>query len=210
MVILIADETSPLPGFVSTHKVHVESSTTKGDREDYTPNVPGQLEDGDRSEQIFQQAKALKGKLDFVTFTSGGNDLCLAGIFKDCIMVPYFKNSACETVIAKAQENVKSIITANIKQILGALNDKVNKDGLVVVNGYAQFFDTSSNNCEKQSCDFLWLLPLGASYQALTISRRKTFNQLVLEINKAIRDAVDEAAKDDDIKYMVGYSEWDH
>jgi lysophospholipase L1-like esterase len=112
---------------------------------------------GDRSEQIYQQAKALKGNLDFVTFTSGGNDLCLAGIIKDCIMVPYFKNSACETVIAKAQENVKSIITDNVKQILGALNDKVNKDGIVVVNGYAQFFDTSSSNCEKQSWDFLWL-----------------------------------------------------
>jgi hypothetical protein len=164
---------------------------------------------GDRSEQIYQQAKALKGELDFVTFTSGGNDLCLAGIIKDCIMLPYFKSSACETVIAKAQENVKNIIKPNIKQILEALNDKMTKDGIVVVNSYAQFFDSTKDNCDKQSWDAGWFLPLGASYQALTISRRNTFNQLVIDINSAIRDAVNDIAKDDKIKYKVGYADWD-
>lgn len=34
---------------------------------------------GDRSTQIYDQAKALEGKLDFVTMTAGGNDLCLVG-----------------------------------------------------------------------------------------------------------------------------------
>jgi lysophospholipase L1-like esterase len=164
---------------------------------------------GDRSEQIYQQAKALKGDLDFVTFTAGGNDLCLANIIKDCIMLPYFKTSACETVIAKAQENAKSIIKDNVKQILEALNEKMNKDGIVVVNSYAQFFDATSDNCDKQSWDVFWYLPLGSSYQALTISRRETFNQLVLDINTAIRDAVDEVAEDENIKYKVGYADWD-
>ena len=165
---------------------------------------------GDRSEQIYQQAKALNGSLDFVTFTAGGNDLCLAQIISNCIMLPYFKNSACEAVISKAQDNVKSIIKDNIKQILSALDEKINKDGIVVVNGYAQFFDTTSNNCENQSWDVFWYLPLGASYNPLSIDRRKTFNQLVLDINSAIRDAVNDAADDDNIKYTVGYAEWDH
>ncbi|KAF2007439.1 SGNH hydrolase [Amniculicola lignicola CBS 123094] len=165
---------------------------------------------GDRSEQIYQQATNLKGDLDFVTFTAGGNDLCLAGIIKDCIMVPYFKTSACNTVIAKAQENAKNMIKDNVKQILTALNDKMkSKDSIVVVNGYAQFFDATLDNCDHQSWDVFWYLPLGASYQALTISRRNTFNQLVLDINKAIREAVNDAAADSNIKYRVGYSEWD-
>ncbi|EMD58611.1 hypothetical protein COCSADRAFT_103181 [Bipolaris sorokiniana ND90Pr] len=164
---------------------------------------------GDRSEGIYLQAKALKGDLDFVTFTAGGNDLCLAGMIKDCIMLPYFKNSACETIIAKAQENVKTIIKDNVKQILEALNEKMSKDGIVVVNSYAQFFDTSTNNCEKQSWDFAWFLPLGASYQALTVARRQTFNKLVLDINSAIRAAVNAASEDSRIKYLVGYSDWD-
>lgn len=92
--------------------------------------------------------------------------------------------SACNTVIANAQENVKSIIKDNFKQILEALNEKLNEDGIVVVNGYAQFFDTSSDNCDQQSWDIFWYLPLGASYQALTISRRETFNQLVINITR--------------------------
>jgi lysophospholipase L1-like esterase len=164
---------------------------------------------GDRSEQIYQQAKALKGELDFVTFTSGGNDLCLAQMIKDCIMLPYGKTSACETVIAKAQSNAKSIIKNNIIQILEALDEKMNKDGVVVVNGYAQFFDSTTDNCDHQSWDVLWFLPLGATYRALTIARRNIFNQLVLDINQSIRDAVDEASKSDKIKYKVGYADWD-
>lgn len=123
-------------------------------------------------------------------------------------MFPYFKSSACDTVIAKAQQNVKSIIKNNVKQMLDALNEKMNKDGIVVVNSYTQFFDTTSDNWDNQSWDILWYLPLGASYQALTISRRNTFNQLVLDINKSIREAVDEAAEDKNIKYTVGYSDW--
>ncbi|KAI8940061.1 hypothetical protein NX059_003780 [Plenodomus lindquistii] len=165
---------------------------------------------GDRSEQIYEQAQALVGELDFVTLTAGGNDLCLAQIIKDCIMLPYGKNSACETVIAKAQENAKSIIKSNVFQILEALNEKMNEDGIVVVNSYAQFFDSTTNNCDKQSWDFFWFLPLGSTYQALTITRRNTFNQIVLDINQAIRDAVDEAAKSDKIKYKVGYADWDN
>ncbi|RAR00894.1 SGNH hydrolase [Stemphylium lycopersici] len=165
---------------------------------------------GDRSEQIYQQAQALKGDLDFVTFTSGGNDLCLAKMIADCIMLPYGKTSACETVIAKAQENAKTIITDNIFQILEALDEKMNEDGIVVVNSYAQFFDTQEDNCDRQSWDFFWFLPLGSSYRALTIERRHVFNQLVLDINQAIRDAVDKAAKSDKIKYKVGYADWDY
>ena len=79
---------------------------------------------GDRSQQVYQQAKAFMGKLDFVTFTSGGNDLCLGKTIADCIMLLYGKTSDCETVIAKAQENAKSIIKGNIKEILEALHER--------------------------------------------------------------------------------------
>jgi lysophospholipase L1-like esterase len=164
---------------------------------------------GDRSEQIYQQAKALKGDLDFVTFTAGGNDLCLAQIIKDCIILPYGRTSACNSVIAIAQENAKSLIKDDVKQILEALNEKMNEDGIVVVNSYARFFDATSDNCDKQSWDAFWYLPLGSTYQALSISRRETFNQLVLDINKSIREAINEVAEDENIKYKVGYAEWD-
>jgi hypothetical protein len=129
---------------------------------------------GDHSEQICQQAKTLKGKLDFVTFASGGNNPCLRKIIADRIMLPYGKTSACETVIVKAQENAKPIIKGNIKEILEALDEKMKKSGVVAVNGYAQFFDSTTDNLDQQSWDVFWFLPLGATYRALTISRRNT------------------------------------
>ena len=131
-------------------------------------------------------------------------------MIKDCIMLPYGKTSACETVIAKAQENAKSIIKDNIKQVLEVLDQKTNNHGIFVVNGYAQCFDSTMNNCDHQSWDVFWFLSLGATYRALTISRRNTFNQLVLDINQSIRDAVNEAAEGDKIKYKVGYADWDN
>lgn len=124
-------------------------------------------------------------------------------------MMPYWGTNACNTVLSKAEENVETIIKNNIKEILKALNSKMNDDGIVVVNGYAQFFDTSRNNCEWQAWDVFWFLPLGNSYIPLTVARRERFNALVVKINKAIRDAVDEIADDSSIKYKVGYAHWD-
>lgn len=124
-------------------------------------------------------------------------------------MLPYGKGSACDTVISKAEENTQNIIKDNIKEILQALNSKMNDDGIVVLNSYAQFFDASSDNCENQSWDTLWFLPLGLLYEPLTISRRERFNELVIGINDALREAVDDIADDENIKYKVGYAEWD-
>jgi lysophospholipase L1-like esterase len=165
---------------------------------------------GDRTEQIFQQAQHLKGDLDFVTLTAGGNDLCLAKMIQDCIMLPYFKKEACETVINKAQENIDSILKDNVRQILKELNKKVKKDGVVVLNAYAQFFDAENGDCEYESWDKFWMIPLRKlSFESLTKSRRERFNKLVLGINKALGEVVDEAAKDDDIGYKVGFAQWD-
>lgn len=43
----------------------------------------------------------------------------------------------------------------------------------------------------------------------MTVARRLTSNKLVPDINSAIRAAVNAAAEDSDIKYLVGYSDWD-
>ncbi|KAK7423412.1 hypothetical protein QQZ08_009090 [Neonectria magnoliae] len=109
----------------------------------------GQVEDfqyhacsGNRSQQIFQQAEQLNIDLDLVVMTVGGNDFCLAGIIQSCILLSSRAYEECETVIDKAEENVDAIIKNNVKEVLYALNDKMNDDGIVVVNGYAQFFNT--------------------------------------------------------------------
>lgn len=165
---------------------------------------------GDRTGQIYQQALLLEGDLDFVTLTAGGNDLCLAKMIKDCIMVPYFKASACETVIQKAEENVSTILKDNVRQILKALNSKVNKDGIVVLNGYAQFFDAENDACTEDSWDKFWMVPLRKiSFESLTNARRERFNNLVISINKVLGEVVDEISKDTEIGYKIGFAQWD-
>ncbi|KAH7117370.1 SGNH hydrolase-type esterase domain-containing protein [Dactylonectria macrodidyma] len=165
---------------------------------------------GDRTGQIYQQAQQLKGELDFVTLTAGGNDLCLAGIIQSCIMLPYWSTSACETVLAQAEENVENILKDNVKQVLTELNDKMNDAGIVVLNGYAQFFDTTTDDCEDEAWDAFSFLPLlYLAKEKLTVARRKRFNELVISINNALSEAAAEIAEDEDIKYTIGFADWD-
>lgn len=102
-----------------------------------------------------------------------------------------------------------AIITHNVKEILYALKDKMSDQGVVVVNGYAQFFNTDSEDCADQSWDFFWWLKPLRSPEKLSIQRRKRFNDLVLGINGAIAKAVNEVADDDTVKFKVGFADWD-
>jgi hypothetical protein len=43
----------------------------------------------------------------------------------------------------------------------------------------------------------------------LTLSRRKTFNDLVVKINAVIKQAVEDIAADDSITYKIGFANWD-
>ncbi|KAF4996992.1 hypothetical protein FGRMN_4132 [Fusarium graminum] len=165
---------------------------------------------GDRGAQIYHQAELIKGDLDMVMLTAGGNDLCLAGIIKSCILLSAGEEDACEAVIKVAEKNVDSIIKSNMKEILGALNNKMNEKGVVVVLGYAEFFNVEGNNCEREQWDAIpWrdMWPFKRA-QKLTVERRKRFNSLVQKINRATAEAVTEVAEDHEIKYKVGFADW--
>ncbi|KAG7429386.1 hypothetical protein Forpi1262_v010155 [Fusarium oxysporum f. sp. raphani] len=163
---------------------------------------------GDRAGQIYQQAEQIEGDLDMVMLTAGGNDLCLAGIIADCILLSANNEEACEAVLKVAEENVENIITSNMKEILYALNKKVNKDGIVVVLGYAEFFSTEDDSCEYEEWDKKAFLEPIQTPQKLTIARRHRFNALVKKINRATADAVNDISKDDDVKYKIGFADW--
>jgi hypothetical protein len=112
-------------------------------------------------------------------------------------------------MIDVAQENVETIIKENVKNVLYQLAPKMNNDGIIVVNGYAQFFDTSSDNCDKQSWDFFyWLKPFRDPLK-LTIERRKRFNKLVIAINEAIAEAINEFDDHNCGSYKIGFADWD-
>lgn len=124
--------------------------------------------------------------------------------------MPYFSTKACDTVIAKAKENIDTILKDNVKQILHEVNDKMNKDAVVVLNGYAQFFNTANNDCVNQAWDAFWFIPgRRIATEKLTTKRREQFNDLVLGINRVLREATNEIAADDKIRYKIGFSDWD-
>ncbi|KAK0613258.1 SGNH hydrolase-type esterase domain-containing protein [Immersiella caudata] len=168
---------------------------------------------GDRSEGIYRQAQGLEGDLDLVMLTAGGNDLCLAAMIRTCVLLPYSGEDACTRVINKAQENIDTILKNNIRQVLEALKPKMkNKNGIVIYNGYAPFFNTDNEDCAtKQN----WAIKSWGSWRywlnkglTLTVDRRKKFNTLVSNINKAIEEVVQEFQKDRNKKYDIEFSDW--
>jgi hypothetical protein len=126
-----------------------------------------------------------------------------------CVFLPFYSESDCQTVIDKAQSNIDTILKPNLKQVLQALNDKMATDSVVVYNGYAQFFNTDSDDCAKNQN---WMMPHWwpfASALPLTTDRRKKFNTLVTGINSAIQSVISDISKDSSIKYKIGFSDWD-
>ncbi|KAL4953353.1 SGNH hydrolase-type esterase domain-containing protein [Aspergillus filifer] len=200
-------------------------SRSKGDRQcsRYDRSYPAILErrlgpsvkvfeylacNGDRTNGIFQQALSLQKDMDLVVLTAGGNDLCLSAILTTCIFLPFQGEKACQSLLDNAQENINTILKPNIRQILDALNSKMKKDGIVIFSRYAQYFNTEDNECgDRQD----WSFPPLAAVKGLqlTIERRKKFNNLVENINTAIKEVVNEYRKNSWIKYRIRYTKWD-
>ena len=59
-----------------------------------------------------------------------------------CVFRPFDGEQACDDVISIAKSNLENILKENLKQLLGALDDKMNDDSIVIFNGYAQFVST--------------------------------------------------------------------
>ncbi|KAK0612014.1 SGNH hydrolase-type esterase domain-containing protein [Immersiella caudata] len=171
---------------------------------------------GARTEGVFQQANALPSSLDVVMLTAGGNDLCLAAMIRRCVILPYDGEAACTAVINKAQQNIDTILKPNIREILDALKPKMRSDrkGIVVYSSYAPFFNTQNEDCatKHQWAQRQWELwkywqflrnPL-----PLTIARRQRLNTLVHNINRAIKEVVDEYQRDPNRSYDIAFSDW--
>jgi len=173
---------------------------------------------GHQTWQIYDQVNALAGNLNMVTLTAGGNDLCLVDIIKDCIVLAFHGEETCNTILSKAEQNVQTIVRNNIKEVLLALNPKMASGGVVVVNGYARFFNTENEKC---ATDQDWGLFAWAAYKwlswavgeerqdplPLTIARRTRFNTLTNSLNDVIRDVVNDVR--DEVDYKIGFSNWD-
>ncbi|KAL4906925.1 hypothetical protein BDW74DRAFT_176523 [Aspergillus multicolor] len=163
---------------------------------------------GARTGGIFLQALSLRQDLDLVVLTGGGNDLCISNILTTCVFLPFQGEKACQDVLDKARTNIDEILKPNLRQVLDALNSKVKKDGVVVFTLYSPFFDTQNEDCADK---FDWSFPQGLPFSGLklTIERRKKYNELVANINTAIKELVKEYQANSWIKYRITYADWE-
>ncbi|RAH65918.1 SGNH/GDSL hydrolase family protein [Aspergillus aculeatinus CBS 121060] len=170
----------------------------------YDQSYPGQLKhvfgpqvklfeykacSGARTGQIFEQVKSLSTNLDIVVISAGGNDLCLADIIKTCIFLPVQGEDKCQEVLDLAQHNIDTILKPNIREIIDILRYKLSYNGMIVWVLYGQFFNLENEECStKHDWSFPRLGVVGGL--PLTVERRRKFNQLVININKAIRETI--------------------
>ena len=127
-------------------------------------------------------------------------------MIKMCIMIPFYSEEQCNEVIDKAQENIDTILKDNLVQVLEALDDKMAEDGIVVYNGYAEYFNEETDACAD---DEIWHIPkVGVLHGLpLTKERRARFNALVRGINGVLNEAIEEVR--DSVSYKIGFSNWD-
>lgn len=125
----------------------------------------------------------------------------------ECVFRSFDGEQACDDVVTIAQNNLDKILKTNLEQLLDALNDKMADNGIVIFNSYAQFFNIENEDCSTKQ-DWTLLNLLGQTPLTLTIDRRKSFNNLVVQINDVIKSVVD-GAKDKSYKYKIGFSNWD-
>lgn len=85
------------------------------------------------------------------------------------------------------------------------------KDGIVVYNGYARFFNEENEDCATKQdwAPFYWYRYLtdGDDPLPLTVDRRNEFNTLTTALNDAIREVVHDVA--DEVDYKIGFANWD-
>jgi len=84
---------------------------------------------GAETPDIYKQVQNLKGDLDLVVMTAGGNDLCLVHIIINCVILAFFGDKECDNILDQAKKNLDNIVKNNIKKLLLGLNPKMRKDG---------------------------------------------------------------------------------
>lgn len=146
---------------------------------------------GAQSPQVQKQILSLRGNLDAITISSGGNDVDLVGLLNECVYA-WFPKSSCRNAIASSKKKIKTMLPQQLDQVYAAAKGKLARGGMAYVTAYARFFDDTTRDCDKASFNF-WSRRLKNTWQYLTVERRKDINELIDMVNAAIKEAVGRA-----------------
>ena len=153
------------------------------------------------SEQI---AKLDDRSQQMITVSSGGNDVGLVDILNHCIFQwnPSLLSS-CDGFLKQAQTTIDSDDFAkSLENLLSTAKAKLTDGGTVYWTGYAQFFGIDDKQCDSVTWSFWWSF-LRREY--LTLARRRSMNELVINMNKKISEAVERAG---DQAVFVNYDQY--
>ncbi|KAH0531130.1 hypothetical protein TsFJ059_000002 [Trichoderma semiorbis] len=157
---------------------------------------------GAQSSDILTQIEQLPGGLDLAVMTAGGNDLCLSAILKRCILSATATQASCQAAINLAQTGLNNYLQSNIEALIEALDAKMDSDGVVVIVGYAQFFDATTDACTTEEWTFA-----GTTNLPLSTSLRAQLNDLVIWTNTALQNAV--ASVQGTSSHKIMFADWD-
>ncbi|KAI4270768.1 MAG: hypothetical protein L6R38_007018 [Xanthoria sp. 2 TBL-2021] len=142
---------------------------------------------------------------EFVTLTMGGNDVGILNLVATCIYSFKPVGQGCDQIIKNGHDTLeKPEFAANAKKVIQKALDRgrgtsVGEKFAVFVSGYAQFFNQTTEQCDKVTFEPKWDT-IKAEY--LTRERRKDMNNLALALNKVLRDAAESFTEDQHVHYV--------
>lgn len=120
------------------------------------------------------------GDSDLVTLTASGNDVNFFVVLNECV---YHWSPAigCEAQLVKARAIIESTALRSLDNIIAGAVQRIKPSALLIVTGYARFFNEHTDICDKAT--FSQTRPL----DSLTKMKRRQLNQLVMMLNDVIK-----------------------
>lgn len=140
---------------------------------------------GTTTSSVLYQQVPWMGSPDLVTITVGGNEISFFAILNACIY-HWLPAGPCDKEIAGARALIESSsLLDHYTELVSTTLRRLPPDGLLLITGYAQFFNDETSLCDRIT--FSRTRPL----DRLTKAKRRALNELVLMLNQVIRSVAE-------------------
>ncbi|KAF1849905.1 SGNH hydrolase [Cucurbitaria berberidis CBS 394.84] len=132
-----------------------------------------------------------------ITLSSGGNDVYLSDLLNACVyqITPGAALSDnCKSTMDKTSEAIDKELFKWLDDLYTALKAKLTDDGKIYVTGYAQFWNSNTDQCDDVTWK-MWDFP-GVHLVKLTKANRKRMNELAVRVNNKIKEVIEKNHSD--------------